>query len=145
MKRLLIFTGIITVLVLTGCCDKKETDEPISVTGNWYAEYDKNGLISDLDSDGDINYSKAVQYYEFEENGKGYWVCFLLENDSDLPVYQFGGLSGLEYADGAFAYTVSADGTISIRLLNVFGDVTYDREWNLKVSGNKITGIDDGF
>jgi len=145
MKRLFIFTVIITILSLTGCRDKKEAFEPISITGNWYAEYDKNGSISDLDGDGDINYSKAIQYYEFEENGKGYWVCFLLGNGSDLPVYQFGGLSGLEYADGAFAYTVTTDGTISIRLLNIFGDVPYDSEWSLKVSGGKITGIDDGF
>ena len=145
MKKIFVFLIVINALALTCGCDKKETGEPVSVTGNWYAEYDKNGSIPNWDGDGETPYNKAVQYYEFEENGKGYWVYFLLGNDSDLPVNQYGGLSGMEYADGAFTYTVATDGTVSIRLLNVFGDVPYNSEWTLKVSDGKITGIDDGF
>ena len=105
--------------LFASCDDEKDDQTKADVTGRWYAEYEKTG------TEGQISYSKVIQYYEFEAGGQGYWTKFLL--NADKCVYQYGGLTGLEDADGAFRYSIDNDGTIHIKL-NKGGD---NSEWRL--------------
>lgn len=132
MKKLFILTAVITVLTLNTGCNKKDKIDPISVIGNWYAEYDKNDT------------TRVIQFYQFVDEKTGYWTEFLFCEGSTYPDEQYGSLTGLEYADGAFTYTVGNDGTVRISLVNYLEYVSYDNFWTLKASTQKITGTDEG-
>lgn len=141
MKKLFVFTAVITALVLgTGCKDK---DKNVSVTGSWYAEYDKTGTFYDPVIGSDIPYTRVVQFYQFDDEEMGYWTSFLFCEGSTYPDFQYGGLTGLEYADGAFNYTVNRDGTVRIGLINFHEFDSYDNFWTLRASADKITGTDE--
>lgn len=132
MKKLFIFTAVITALVLNTGCNKKDKNIPISVIGSWYSEYDKNDT------------TRVIQYYQFVDEKMGYWTEFLFREGLTYPDNQYGSLTGMEFADGAFTYTVGDDGTVRISLLN-FGEYDpYDNFWTLKASVNKIEGNDEG-
>lgn len=132
MKKLLIFIAVITALTLNMGCNREDRNTPISVIGSWYAEYDKNDTIS------------VIQYYQFENEKTGYWTEFLFRKGSTYPEMQYGSLTGLEFADGAFISTVYVDGTIRISLINHSEDDPYDNIWTLKASDNIIIGTDEG-
>lgn len=142
MKKILIFSAVIAALVLNTGCNGK--DKSISVKGNWYAEYDKEGTYYDFLTDEDEAYSRVIQFYQFEDGNRGYWTEFLFREGSTYPDAQYGSLTGLEYADGAFNYTVADDGTVRISLLNYREYDPYDNIWTLKASGKKIVGTDEG-
>lgn len=132
MKKLFILTAVITVLTLNTGCNRKDKIAPISVIGSWYAEYDKNDT------------TRVIQFYQFVDEKTGYWTEFLFREGSTYPDEQYGSLTGLEYADGAFTYTVGNDGTVRISLVNYREYVSYDNFWTLKASTQKITGTDEG-
>ena len=132
MKKLLIFTAVITALTLNMGCNKKDKNDPISVIGSWYSEYDKNDT------------TRIVQFYQFEDEKTGYWTEFLFCKGSTYPDMQYGSLTGLKDADGAFNYTVGDNGTVRISLLNFSEYDPYDNIWTLKASANKIAGADEG-
>ena len=138
MKRKSLWMQVLFLLIgsipftFASCDDEKNEEQTkAEVTGHWYAEYNKSGAVDEQ------NFSKVVQYYEFESDGTGYWTRFLF--DGDTPIWQYGGLTGLVNADGAFTYTCDADGIIHIKL-NI-GNDEYS-EWTLKLSDKKIRGTD---
>ncbi|MBO7049229.1 MAG: hypothetical protein J6W42_01255 [Bacteroidaceae bacterium] len=140
MKKLFILTAVITVLTLNTGCNRKDKIAPISVIGSWYAEYDKDGTFYDYGAGDDVSYKRVIQFYQFVDEKTGYWTEFLFCEGSTYPYIQYGGLAGLEYADGAFTYTVNDDGTILVTLINSLED----NFWTLKASTQKITGTDEG-
>lgn len=144
MKKLFILTAVITALTLNTGCNKEEKIAPISVIGSWYAEYDKDGTFYDYDADDDVPYKRVIQFYQFADEKTGYWTEFLFREGSTNPDIQYGSLTGLEYADGAFTYTVDDDGTIRISLLNSREYDPYDNFWTLEASDQKIAGKDEG-
>ena len=140
MKKLFILTAVITVLTLNTGCNRKDKIAPISVIGSWYAEYDKDGTFYDYGADDVVSYKRVIQFYQFVDEKTGYWTEFLFCEGSTYPYIQYGGLAGLEYADGAFTYTVNDDGTILVTLINSLED----NSWTLKASDQKIAGTDEG-
>jgi len=142
MKKLFILTAVITALVLSAGCKREDRNTPISVIGSWYAEYDKDGTFYDSDFDDDIPYSRVVQFYQFVDEKTGYWTEFLFRDGSTYPDFQYGSLTGLEYADGAFTYTMGDDGTVRINLINSRENDPYDNFWTLKASAQYIAGTD---
>lgn len=132
MLALILLIGSIP-FTFASCDDEKEDQQTkADVTGHWYAEYDKTGSVNGQ------SFTKVVQYYEFEAGGNGYWTRFLL--DGDTPIWQYGGLTGLENADGAFTYTSDADGTIHIKLRKGNDETS---QWTLKFADGKIRGTDE--
>ncbi len=144
LAAILILCG--TALTLTSCSNNDDSIEnPIGkkIIGAWYAEYDKTGTVPNFELDGTETYTKAVQYYEFESDGSGYWINFMLNEQHPDPIQQYGSRIGGKASDGAFTYTANSDGTILIRLKNIRKDDAFPSEWTLKPSGNQIIGFDE--
>ena len=131
--------------VLTSCSSDAPIDDPIlsEIIGTWYAEYDKTGTVPNFELDGTETYTRAIQYYEFEADGTGYWIQFMLNDLQTNPINQYGSRIGGEAADGAFTYTANPDGTVNIQLKNVHAEDIYPSEWTLKPSGSQIIGFDE--
>lgn len=133
--------------VLTSCSSDDDTtiDDSIAckIVGTWYAEYDKTGSVLNFEHDGTETYTKVVQYYEFEADGTGYWIKFMLNDQHTNPIDQYGSRIGGEASDGAFTYTANPDGTVHVKLTNSHPDETYPSEWTLKPSGCQIIGFDE--
>jgi hypothetical protein len=143
--KIRIAIAAIAMLALSSCNkDDNKTEEPVTVVGKWYAEYPENGTFYDENNDVDVPYSKAIQYYEFVDGQTGYWMKFLFCEGSTNPDHQYGSRTGMELAAGAFTYTIDDEHTIHIMLNRFYEDDPYNNVWTLNVSGNKITGIDNG-
>lgn len=134
-----------TSVALTSCSDDDNDDSASSqLTGKWYAEFAQSGTAPSFEGDGEEPYSKVVQYYEFDADGKGYWTRFVLNDYFNDPIYQQGSCIGGRDADGFFTYTCDKDGTVRIQLKNVYKDTSYDSEWTLHFDGTSLTGKDSG-
>ena len=84
-----------TSVALTSCSDDDNDDSASSqLTGKWYAEFAQSGTAPSFEGDGEEPYSKVVQYYEFDADGKGYWTRFVLNDYFNDPIYQQGSCIG---------------------------------------------------
>lgn len=139
---ILLLFGTVALLSCSGKDETQGTDSEERIAGNWYAEYDKTGTVPNFERDGLDSYTKVVQYYEFEPGGNGRWVQFMFDGNNSCPIWQNGGLIGLDQADGLFSYTVGADGKICITLRKGQDNNLSDPQWTLTLSDGIITGTD---
>ena len=115
-KRILWFlTTVIlcgtTAVALSSCSDKDiaSFNNPLGsdIYGLWYADYQASGTIG---SD-NTPYSRVLQAVQLNNDGTGrwFWAAFTAD-DATTPLLFEGG----QY-NGAFSYTVAADGTITAK------------------------------
>ena len=77
---------VIALVAMTGCTIddnpvNPENPQNKNVLGNWYGEYES--VVSVPIDDGKLEISvKMIQFYQFNEDGTGYWV----EHVVDLAV-----------------------------------------------------------
>ncbi len=98
-------------LTLTSCKESEESADyalKYNVSGTWYAEYDAEGVVG---GGGQMEYSRLVTAYTFNNDGTGTWYKFMLTNDSGEPIALDGGAE-----HGGFTYSVGADGKIACKL-----------------------------
>ncbi len=132
--------------MVTSCSEEDNAVNPkVSerVTGKWYAEYAKTGTVPGFEEGDDpLTFVKIVQYYEFKSDGSGWWTAFSVD-ENDEPVWQHGSLIGLDFAAGYFEYYTKPDGTITINLVNELAE-NPRQSWTLHLTGDQLTGEDDG-
>ena len=118
IAAILTLCGLTTLL--TACSEHDnliDTSSVQKILGTWYATYNTNGTI-DIDDNGTmspIDYTRVVEVYEFYKDGTGVWNKYFFIGNENLPFNHLGGGSG---GLGAFDYTMSGDGTVSVKLNN---------------------------
>ena len=147
MKSIAVFMLAAIISLGFSACSKDDdpiqSNEPVTIdkiAGHWYAELPQTGTIYQGEDENDLNYVKTVHYYVFDADGTGRWSVFLLDAD-DKPVMQYGGLTGVD-ADGAFNFTLAADGVIDVTLLNKLAN--FPKSWSLKYANGRIFSEDGG-
>ena len=109
-----------SMTVLTSCT--AESDNPVALNplgdkleGLWYVEYDAQGTINNPYTDSEVNYTRVVEIYDFDEDSVSVWNRYFFEDNDEEPVTDLGGGSnGL----GAFSFISRADGTVNVTLTN---------------------------
>jgi len=108
--RLAVVLVSVFLMLLTACSDSDKTFiNPLGsdIYGLWYADYQASGTIG---SD-NIPYSRVLQAVKFNSDGTGRWWWAAFNADNATTPLQF---NGGQY-NGAFDYTVAADGTITAK------------------------------
>ena len=109
--RLLLLLALPMLLGLAACSDKDiaSFNNPIGndIYGVWYADYQASGTIDHVNKP----YSRVLQAVQLNNDGTGrwFWAAFNADN-ATTPLHFEGG----RY-NGAFSYTVAADGTITAK------------------------------
>ena len=107
------------LLAMTSCTnDDNETVNPMDkkIVGIWLAEYEVEGTLT-LSGEGRA-YSRVLDVYKFmEERNISTWNRLFFSGDSPDPFADLGGGSG---ALGAFDFTTTADGNVSITLTGTY-------------------------
>ena len=100
------------VMMLTACAVERDNaawNNPLGdkIYGLWYADYQASGTIG---SD-NTPYSRVLQAVKFNSDGTGiwFWAAFNADNATTPLLFEGG-----QY-NGAFSYTVAADGTITAK------------------------------
>ena len=137
---------VIALVAMTGCAiddNPVNPENPLNknVLGNWYGEYES--VVSVPIDDGNLEISvKMIQFYQFNEDGTGYWASFALGESGSVMEHD-GGLTGGKDAEGYFRYTAGSDGTVNIRLVNLPKD-DESVTWTLHIDDGKLTETEDG-
>ena len=132
---------VIALVAMTGCTNDDnpvipENPQNKNVQGNWYGEYES--VVSVPIDDGNLEIPvKVIQFYQFNEDGTGYWASFALGESGSVMEHD-GGLIGGKDADGYFRYTAGSDGTVNISLVNLPKD-DESATWTLHIDDGKLT------
>ena len=109
--RLAVVLVSMFMLLMAACSDKDiaSFNNPLGsdIYGVWYADYQASGTIG---SD-NIPYSRVLQAVKLNSDGTGKWWKAVFNDHNATTPLQF---EGGQY-DGAFDYTVAADGTITAK------------------------------
>ena len=102
-------------LGLTSCA---EVDNPIDrnpladqVKGMWWTLIDTEGTLPE--EFGGEGYTRVIEAMLLNEDGTGFGCSMFFNNESDLPVWMFGGFT--EQGLAPFSYTTTTDGRITLR------------------------------
>lgn len=137
---------VIALVAMTSCTIDDNPVTPVKplnkdVVGNWYGECES--AVSIPIDEGKLEMTvKMIQFYQFNEDGTGYWVSFDLGESGSVLEYE-GGLTGGKDADGYFRYTTGSDGTVDISLVNQTEDEASATR-TLHIEEGKLTETEDG-
>lgn len=137
---------VIALVAITGCTIDDNPVNPVkplnrAVLGNWYGEYDS--VVSVPIDDGNMEISmKVIQFFQFNEDGTGYWAAFALGESGSVMEHD-GGLTGGKDAEGYFRYTTGDDGMVNISLVNLPKD-DESATGTLHIDDGKLTETEDG-
>lgn len=113
MKKIsnLLMMALLTIgMGLTACSNKDiaSFNNPLGsdIYGLWYADYQESGIVGN-----DTPYSRVLQAVQLNSDGTGrwFWAAFNADNATTPLLFEGG-----QY-NGAFSYTVAADGTITAK------------------------------
>lgn len=113
MKKIsnLLMMALLTIgMGLTACSNKDiaSFNNPLGsdIYGLWYADYQESGTVGN-----DTPYSRVLQAVQLNSDGTGrwFWAAFNADNATTPLLFEGG-----QY-NGAFSYTVAADGTITAK------------------------------
>ena len=135
---------ISSMAMLTSCNNEDNattpTPEPLAgqLSGTWYCAYDATGTAMAEDgSNQKADYDMVVDIYDFSSEGFGSLQRCFFRDDTE-PVMVHGSLGY-----GQFNYTSTADGQVSMTLVNDFGQ-SYPKSWEASYANDQITvkGVD---
>ena len=116
-------------------CDKHELEpNPMAkdITGMWYAQYDAEGTYGEDDEM--VSYTRMIHAVRFNDDGTGYGVTFLFNNEDSDPVEIAGGESM-----APFTYSSSADGSIRLNLDKAYIEyANYYKDWKMTYADGHI-------
>lgn len=114
---ILMICGLVPLTSCSSDDDNKETggqespeipEDGAPLASFWYANYDFNGQAED-DEGNVVGYTHVVEYYNFEEDGTGYWGVLYFNEDGPYAVAVEGGPE-----EGSFKYTLADDGYVNL-------------------------------
>ena len=129
MKKIfrLLLMALPIVLGLVSCAEKDNPVDPNplaqQVSGLWWSLVEQEGSYSDATDT--FDYTRLGMALNFNDDGTGYGIVFLFNNDESNPIENIGG-EGF----GKFTYTTTADGRITMDFSNAGkASADYFKKW----------------
>lgn len=106
------------------------------VSGLWWSLTDQEGSYSDAATT--FEYTRLGMALNFNDDGTGYGIVFLFNNDESEPIDNIGG-EGF----GKFTYTSTADGRITMDFSNA-GKASQDyfKQWTMSYADGTVSATD---
>lgn len=134
MKQIKIIAALFIAVVAMSSCSVEDLPviTPANIDGEWYAEVPMKGSTYDMRSDDDlieVTYDHIGVKLSLKD-GIGAWTYYYIK-DGEMVNYEGG-------YDNLFGYTIGNDGSIGVKSLEDFDDISFVEGLSLRYSDGHI-------
>ena len=145
MQKTFRFIWLMALPMMLGLASCAEKDSPVNtnpnplaqqVSGLWWSLVEQEGSYSDATDT--FDYTRLGMALNFNDDGTGYGIVFLFNNDESNPIENIGG-EGF----GKFTYTTTADGRITMDFSNAGkASADYFKKWAMTYANGAVSATD---